>query len=263
MARRRSCWPRTRSPSASAVVLLAASELEAYAQFVPGVHLRVIANGMSVPPQLMRTDGVRRGPLRLTYLGRLVATKGVAECIEAARLLMDSGRVFTLTIVGNGPQEAELRVQAAPLIEKGIVEFVGAKFGEEKDQLWCETDLFVFPTNHAEGLPYALLESMAAGAVPITTRVGAAPDVIQEGVHGLFIPPGHPRALCDAIIELDDDREGLLGMSHECMSRIRQEYNVERLSAEFAALYRSLVPGHPEAVRVIPAAPDERELPRY
>lgn len=248
--------------SASAVVLLAASELKAYSQFVPGVNLRVIANGMSISPQLMRTDGVRRGPLRLTYLGRLVATKGIAECIEAARLLMDSGRVFTLTIVGNGPQEAELRVQAAPLVEKGIVEFVGAKFGDEKDQLWCETDLFVFPTNHVEGLPYALLESMAAGAVPITTRVGAAPDVIEGGLHGLFVPPGDPQALCQAIIKLDDDREGLLRMSQECMSRIRQDYNVERLSAEFAALYRSLVPGNPEAVRAISAAPGERDLPR-
>lgn len=228
--------------SASVVVLLAASELEMYSQFVPGVHLRVIANGMSISPQLMRTDGVRRGPLRLTYLGRLVATKGVAECIEAARLLMDSGREFTLTIAGSGPQQAALRTQAAPLVDKGIIEFVGAKFGDEKDQLWCETDLFVFPTNHAEGLPYALLESMAAGAVPITTRVGAAPDVIEEGVHGLFVPAGYPQALCEAIIKLDDDREGLFRMSQECIARIRQGYSVDRLGAEFADLYRSLAP---------------------
>jgi len=49
------------------------------------------------------------------------------------------------------------------------------------------SDIFVFPTFHREGLPYALLEAMAAGAVPITTRVGAIPDVMQDGGDGLLM----------------------------------------------------------------------------
>ena len=35
--------------------------------------------------------------------------------------------------------------------------------------------------------PYALLEAMAGGAVPVVSRVGAIPDVLQDGVHGLFV----------------------------------------------------------------------------
>jgi glycosyltransferase involved in cell wall biosynthesis len=231
--------------SASVVVLLATSELAAYSRFVPQADLRVIANGMSVSPQLMAARGVRSGPLRLTYLGRLVATKGVADCIEAARLLVASGRDVTLRIAGGGPQEAALRAKAAELVDNGAVEFVGPKFGADKDRLWCETDVFVFPTSHAEGLPYALLESMAAGAVPITTRAGAAPDVIEAGVHGLFVPAADPRALCDAVIELDDDRARLARMSQQCAALIRRDYSVERLSGDFAAVYRSLVAGAP------------------
>ncbi len=228
--------------SASVVVLLGTSELGAYSRFVPDTNLQVIPNGIAIPEQLSLPEGVRSGPLHLTYIGRLVATKGVAECIEAARLLIAAGRDFRLTIAGTGPQEEELRAQAAPLIERGLVEFVGAKFGPDKDKLWRDSDVFVFPTNHVEGLPYSLLESMAVGTVPITTRVGAQPDVVEEGVHGLFIPSGDPQALCEAIVELDDDRARLSRMSQQCMSRIRQDYSVERLAAEFGHLYASLVP---------------------
>lgn len=227
--------------AADVVVLLARSELEAYSAFVPGQRLTLIANGTEVhdaPTALPRRAGA--APLRLTYVGRFVATKGVAECIAAAHLLDGAGRDFTLRIAGAGPQEPSLRAAADPLIRTGKVQFVGPTFGADKDALWRDTDVFLFPTSHREGLPYALLESMAAGAVPITTRVGAHPDVVVEGVHGLFIEPGDARALFDAIVTLDDDRLRLASMSRDAMVHIRRDYSVERLSAEFDELYRSL-----------------------
>lgn len=226
--------------SATIVVLLAQSELRAYSEFVPEVPLRVIPNGVVVDPRAAIRENATTAPLKLAYVGRLVPTKGVAECIAAARMLRDSGRDFKLTIVGAGPQEEALRAEAGTLIAENRVEFAGALFGEAKFQLWQDTDLFVFPTNHHEGLPYSLLESMASGAVPITTRVGAQPDVIEDGVSGLFIPPGDPKALFDAIVALDDDRQRLLTMSQQCVVRIRGAYSVERLSAQFGDLYSSL-----------------------
>lgn len=226
--------------AASVVVLLGNSEVDAYSSFLPGVPLRVIPNGIAVDMQASLPERASHTPLQLAYVGRLVPDKGVAESIAAAHLLRDAGREFKLTIAGAGPQEQELKTAAGTLIQENLVEFVGARFGEAKDELWRDTDVFVFPTSHAEGLPYSLLESMAAGAVPITTRVGAQPDVISEGVHGLFIPPGNPEALFDAIVMLDDDRQRLLEMSRESILRIRRNYSVERLSAEFGDLYRSL-----------------------
>jgi glycosyltransferase involved in cell wall biosynthesis len=226
--------------SATIIVLLAQSELKAYSEFVPEVPLRVIPNGVVVDPRAAIREHVTTAPLKLAYVGRLVPTKGVAVCIEAARLLRDSGRDFKLTIAGSGPEEDALKAQAGTLIEENRVEFVGARFGEAKFQLWQDTDLFVFPTNHHEGLPYALLESMASGAVPITTRVGAQPDVIADGLNGIFIPQRDPKALFHAIVALDDDRQRLLTMSQQCVLRIRGAYSVERLSARFGDLYTSV-----------------------
>lgn len=225
---------------ANVVVLLAKSELMAYSAFVPDVRLQIIANAVQLNQQAELPKSSTSGPIRLAYMGRLVSTKGVADCIAAAQLLRDSGRDFTLTIAGSGPEEDELRKQATALSQVGVVDFVGALSGREKDELWRNSDVFVFPTFHLEGLPYSLLESMAAGTVPITTRVGAQPDVIEDGVHGLFVPPHNPRALFEAILKLDDDRQLLHAMSDRGRARVRDYYGTNRLAEDFRGLYRSL-----------------------
>jgi glycosyltransferase involved in cell wall biosynthesis len=225
---------------ADVVVLLARSELMAYSAFVPDVRLQIIANAVQLNQQAELPKSSARGPIRLAYVGRLVSTKGITDCITAAQLLRDSGRDFTLTIAGIGPEEDELRKQARALTQDGLVEFVGALSGKEKDELWRESDVFVFPTFHLEGLPYSLLESMAAGAVPITTRVGAQTDVMEDGVHGLFVPPHNPHALFEAIVKLDDDRQLLHAMSDHGRKRVRDCYGTDRLAEDFRVLYRSL-----------------------
>ena len=235
--------------SASAVVLLPHRNWRRTPQFVPGVHFRVIANGMSISPELKRIDGVRRGPLRLSYLGRLVATKGVAECIEAARLLMDSGRDFTLTIAGNGPQEAELRAQAAPLVEMGISARGSVPI---RINSGARLTFSSFPRTMRKACRTHFLRAWRRAPFRSPPASVPRPTSSRRG-YTVFRPARHPRRCATRSSTLDDDREGLLRMSQECMSRIHQDYNVERLSSEFAALYRSLVPEDPEAVRPIPA----------
>lgn len=228
--------------SADAVVLLSKAELEAYTNFVPDARLQIIANAVDTDAHANSESWVRPvfGPLRLAYVGRLVATKGVADCVAAANLLNEAGRDFTLKIAGSGPEEQALRNRAESLVKAGKVEFVGALHGEAKAKLWHESHIFVFPTFHLEGLPYSLLEAMAAGTVPITTRMGAQPDVLEDGVQGVFVAPEDPQALVDAITVLDDDRELLLAMSQMAKQRIDDRYTVGRLSNEFRNVYRSL-----------------------
>jgi len=100
--------------------------------------------------------------------------------------------------------------------------------------------VFSFPTYHREGLPYALLEAMAAGAVPVTTRVAAIPDVMQDGVHGLLVKPRDAAGLARALARLDDDRAGLAGMAEAGRARVLEAYTVDRLADDFQRLYAGL-----------------------
>jgi len=226
--------------SADTVVLLSKAELEAYSAFVPDARLQIIANAVDIEADSESWVRPVLGPLRLAYVGRLVSTKGVADCVAAAHLLNEVGCDFTLKIAGSGPEEQALRNQAESLVKAGKVEFVGALHGQAKANLWRESHIFVFPTFHLEGLPYSLLEAMAAGTVPVTTRMGAQPDVLEDGVQGMFVAAEDPQALFDAITVLDNDRELLLTMSRMAKQRIRDRYTVERLSDEFRNVYRSL-----------------------
>ena len=89
-------------------------------------------------------------------------------------------------------------------------------------------------------MPYALLEAMAAGVVPIVTPVGGIPDVAQDGVHGAFVPVRDCDALAQAIAALARDRAALARMSAACRKQIAGAYSIERVTADFSSLYATL-----------------------
>ena len=229
-------WPEV-------VVVLARCELDAYQAFVPGQNVVLLPNGIDCGPYLAceRPGAGPRSPLKLICIGRLVATKGLFEALEALRLARARGVAARLVIAGSGPDEQRLKERVQALGLGGEVFFAGAAHGERKMQLLSEADAMLLPTYHAEGLPYALLEAMAAGAVPVVTRIAALPDVVAEGVHGLFVPPRDPEALAAAIAELDAHRPALARMAGACRSRIAAEYSIARVAADFTALYCALI----------------------
>lgn len=226
------------------LVLLAQVELDAYKRFVPGQRLVVAANAIDAEHLVSKPiKSKSAGPLQLVYLGRLAWNKGIFEAIEAVGTLVNEGRDLCLTIAGSGPEETAIKRRVAELGLAEHVRFPGPLFGKAKDALWSASDIFVFPTFHVEGLPYALLEAMAAGAVPITTRVGAIPDVMQDCVHGLLIEAKDSAGLVRAIARLDDDRDALARMAAAGRQRVLAEYSVERLAQDFKRIYASITTG--------------------
>ena len=126
--------------------------------------------------------------ITLVYIGRLVDTKGIKEGIEALALLKQQGyQNLKFNIAGTGPYEQSLKDLAINLNINDSVEFMGPVFGEQKIQFWNHATILVFPTYFDEGLPYTLLEALASGTPSITTRVGGIPEVIEDGVQGLFV----------------------------------------------------------------------------
>src|SRR5438552_4923262 len=106
-------------------------------------------------------------------------------------------------------------------------------------KLLGECDLFMLPS-YSEGLPYALLESMAAGVPVIATPVGAIPDVVADGTHGLLVPPRDSEAIANALATLSADRERLSWMSRACRRRIRAAFSIDRVAAELGQIYGAL-----------------------
>jgi len=224
-----------------AVVVLAQSEFEAYRMFLPGRRIVHIPNGIDCGayPQYRRANCPSGEPLKLVYVGRLAQEKGLLEALEGLRLALTQGVRAQLVIAGGGPEASYFQQRAEQLGLAGEVSFVGPIFGEKKIRMLAESDAFVLATYHPEGLPYALLEAMASGLPVITTRIGAIPDVVADGVHGLFVPCRDAGAICSAILTLTD-RVRLAQMSAACRSRIAAAYSIERVGDAFCHLYSQL-----------------------
>jgi glycosyltransferase involved in cell wall biosynthesis len=226
------------------VAVLASCELEAYRRFVPDQDVIVLPNGIDcgpfahIPTVLTRTSD----PLRLIYIGRIAREKGLYEALQAVHLALELGVDARLTVAGQGAEEARLRRYAVALGLAARTTFVGPVFGSDKANLLAGADVMLLPS-YAEGLPYALLEAMAAGIPVIATPVGAIPDVVSPGMHGHLVPPRDAKAIAEALALMAGDRERLSWMSRACRRRVRAAYAIERLAAELAVRYHGLIGG--------------------
>lgn len=227
-------WP-------DAVVVLSQCEQDAWRRLAPGQHVALLPNGIDCTPyrKYNRSLPPAGEPLRLVYIGRLAFGKGLTETIEALALARSNGVAARLVIAGNGPEEARLRAQVRDFSLEREVRFAGPTLGEDKALLLSQADVLCL-ASYSEGLPYALLEAMAAGVVPVVTRVGGIADVVQEGVHGAFVPARDADAIAQAIETLARDRATLARMSAACRKRIAGAYSIERVAADFSILYSSL-----------------------
>jgi glycosyltransferase involved in cell wall biosynthesis len=227
--------------ASNAVTVLSIKEYDAYTAFVPEVLIAHIPNAIELPATLENIKPPDASqPLRLVYIGRLVREKGLFEALDAIAQLHRSGHRLQFDIAGGGKAEAELRKRVITLGLDKVVHFHGPVFGNEKNRVWQKADVLVFPS-YSEGLPYSLLEAMAAGTPPITCPVGAIPDVMQHGVHGLFVQPRDVAAIAGAIASLDEDRTLLHRMACAGRARVLEQYTTARLGRDFEIVYEAVL----------------------
>ena len=110
--------------------------------------------------------------------------------------------------------------------------------GEVRDvpAVLARARMFVLPSR-SEGIPLTALEAMACGVPVVATRVGGLPEVVQDGVTGLLVPPADPAALANAMVEIwhDPDRGDRMGRAGR--RRAEERFDVRRMVAQYEALY--------------------------
>lgn len=232
---------RALSP-ADAIVVLSNVELEACRKLLGGQRVVVLPNGVDsgtgAGPRRETSD--LPGTLQLLYLGRLARDKGLYELLQGLKIARAAGAGARLVIAGSGPEDSRLRRFALEGGIAGEVEFAGPVFAAAKAALLARSDALVL-ASYSEGLPYALLEGMGAGLPVIVTRVGAIPDVVVEGVHGLFVPVHDANAIARAIARLAADGELRARMGRACRQRIAASYSLERVAGDLGRLYAGML----------------------
>lgn len=139
----------------------------------------------------------RRTPT-IVAVGRLSREKGVDVLIDAMPGVLRRFPDAQLTILGEGPLEAELKAQAQTLgVQKNVV-FLG--FQANPWLYLKHANVFVLPSRY-EGLPNVLLEALALGTPVVVSDCPGGIREIRDSVGNMaVVPPENPGALAEAII---------------------------------------------------------------
>lgn len=229
-----------RADAITTVSLPTAARVRSYPGIDPG-RLRVISNGVdfdfwSATPS-PHVPVSNRSMVILT-VGRLLPVKGHDVLLRAfARVVLHVPQA-RLVIVGDGTFRTELQRLARQLKIGNAVEFAGELDAAGVRSRLADARVFTLPSR-SEGLPLALLESMAAGVPAVATLVGGVPDVLVPGT-GLLVPPEDPGALADALITilLDPQLASTLG---ERGSARAKHFSAAAADAAHEALSLSLI----------------------
>ena len=169
----------------------------------------------------------------LCAAGRLSPEKGFDLLIDAMKIVR--GRSFSvgLVVFGEGSLRDPLEKQITMLGLQDFVQLPG--FTDDLDHFLPHFDLFV-QSSHTEGLPNVLLESMAARTPVVATNVGGTPEVVDDGVTGLMVPPGNAEKLADAICRLLAESENLPTMGVAARERVQTFFTFENQADRYYEL---------------------------
>jgi glycosyltransferase involved in cell wall biosynthesis len=212
----------------------------------------LIPNGIDTTPFLRRPrrEGLRGelgipedAPL-VAVLSRLNRLKGVEDFLSAAAaiaLRFPRARFLLVgdceTCVDAGYRESlEAHAARLGLGERAI--FTG--FRNDIPELLSEVTVSVLPSL-TEGLSNSILEAMAAGVAVVATRVGGNPELVEDGVTGLLVPPRDPRALAGAVCRLLEQEELASRLARAGQGRVLERFSLERMVRQTEALYDSLL----------------------
>jgi glycosyltransferase involved in cell wall biosynthesis len=204
---------------------------------------------LSTGIDLRRFDDARTGTLReelglapgaalVGMISVLRSWKGHATFLDAAALLLKSGRAIHFVIAGDGPGRQELADKIAQEPWQGRVTLLGHR-GDVENVL-ASLDVLALPSYAHEGIPQIILQAQAMARPVVATTIGGIPEVVEDGVTGLLILPREPAALAEKISLLLDDAALRRRIGAAARKKVEAQHGLDRMGARLLDLYATL-----------------------
>lgn len=196
-----------------------------------------LARFQPAPPDtsLRRRLGISpQGPL-IGAVAFLRPEKGMVLLIEAVRLLRKAFPALECLIIGDGGEKLRL---ASRIRERGMghcVHMVG--FRDDIPELLTLMDVMVIPSLE-EGIPQSLTQALAMARPVVASAVGGIPEVVQDGVTGLLVPPRNPDLLAGKIAFLLNNPSVGTRMGRAGRQVIQDRYSIDHMLNQTENLYR-------------------------
>lgn len=174
---------------------------------------------------------------RILFLSNLLESKGVIVLLDALKILKDKGYSFICNFVGGETSEIDSE-RFKNEVEKrhlnNMALYIGRKYGTDKDAVFEQSDVFVFPTfyyNETFGL--VNLEAMEHKLPIVTTDEGGITDVVKDGKNGLISEKKNPDSLAKCIEVLITDKNLCEKMGEEGYRMFKRDYTLSAFERHF------------------------------
>jgi len=205
--------------------------------------LVILQNGL--PETNLEINGVpkhitQNQPVKLFYLSNMIESKGYMDVLEAINILVNQyHKNIIATFAGKflsviddekfkSPEEA-YQAFMSQIDKYGLkerVKYFPGLFGKEKAEEWNGSHFFLLPTYYVfEGQPTAILEALAYGSVPIVTRHGLIPEMLDENC-GLFVEKKNPQQIAEKIKNVIENPAMYTSLSKEAHLNYQQNYTL-------------------------------------
>jgi glycosyltransferase involved in cell wall biosynthesis len=236
---------------ADAVVVNSSATADACRSLYDGRTYEVIPMGVDTErfsPGPKSADLVRKhdlGDFTILFVGRLTEDKGLADLIDALRLLKISGMRFRALIVGTGDQEADLERRVAEAGLGDDVTFVGGVSSDGLPEYYNTADVFVGPSivgprGWQEAVGLVFVEALSTGLPVISTRTGGIPDVVQDGVTGFLVDQRSPEQIADRLRRLHEDRAVLARMGERARDTVEQRFSWTTVTRRYLDVFEKV-----------------------
>lgn len=190
--------------------------------------------------KLRRSLNISNNDVVVTFIGRLLKSKGILELIEAWKSL--NLKHSHLLIVGDvdeyNPNSLTMH-EVNKLNGKCNIKFLGRR--HDIVPLLALTDIFVNPSYYREGIPRVNIEAMAMGKPIITTDATGCKDTVLNGINGFIVPVKNSSALAEAIYKLTKDRDLREEMGYNSRIIALRKFSLEYVVNEIAGIYKFLI----------------------
>jgi glycosyltransferase involved in cell wall biosynthesis len=210
---------------------------------VPQDRIVVLPNGVEMPSEGRFAGHERGDALRILFVGRFFANKGIPDLIEAARLIDADGEsaAFRFDLVGDGPLFDSIRGS----VSMPNVRFHGKVDDARLDSLYSEADVFVLPTLF-EGMPTVVLEAMARGLPILVTDVGATRELVDPA-NGVIIPKRDPRAIVRELRHLRKmPLESFRALGAASRAKAAGRFAWSQVADDHVSAFRRVASGNPQ-----------------
>jgi starch synthase (maltosyl-transferring) len=203
----------------------------------------VIPNGIqpkqrvSTKPAGLTQLGIPDNTPTLTCVARLTQQKGVDRLIRAAPAIFRELPDHHVLLVGDGPQQNELRELTRQLGVSDHVHFAGWR--PDVTEILLASRLLILPSRW-EGMPNVILEAMACGLPVVSTRTDGVTELLGPVADEQTVSDGTPQAIADKVVKLCSDPHLRAHLGAENRQRVTQKFSLERMIADYERLFEAL-----------------------